>query len=117
VQRCQPGRSREFWHLLKFAPAFLSREPWAFHLTFHVVGRARPAESLARTLTVRPESATLIYVGDSFRVRETLFVPVQEPGTVILIEVETAEPLQLEASLVGDFALEWPAAIDRLRRV
>ena len=38
-----------------------------FHLTFHTGGRALPAESLARTLTVRPESATLIYVGDSFR--------------------------------------------------
>jgi len=83
----------------------------AFHLTFHVGGRALPAESLARTLTVRPESATLIYVGDSFRVKETLFVPVQEPGSVILLEIETAEPLEVEAGFVGDFALEWPAAI------
>ncbi|MGA7927900.1 MAG: hypothetical protein WCA20_18170, partial [Candidatus Sulfotelmatobacter sp.] len=41
----------------------------AFHLTFHVGGRALPAESLARTLTVRPESATLLYAGDSFRVK------------------------------------------------
>ena len=30
---------------------------------------------------------------------------------MILIEVETAEPLEVEASFVGDFALEWPAAI------
>ena len=83
----------------------------AFHLTFHVGGRALPAESLARTLTVRPESATLIYVGDSFRVKETLFVPVREPGAVIVLEVETVDPLEVEAGFVGDFALEWPAAI------
>jgi glycogen debranching enzyme len=83
----------------------------AFHLTFHVGGRALPAESLARTLTVRPESATLIYVGDSFRIKETLFVPVREPGAVIVLEVETADPLEVEAGFVGDFALEWPAAI------
>src|ERR1017187_9220610 len=82
-----------------------------FHLTFHVGGRALPAESLARTLTVRPESATLIYVGDSFRVKETLFVPVREPGAVIVLEVETVDPLEVEAGFVGDFALEWPAAI------
>ncbi len=82
-----------------------------FHLTFHVDGRALPAESLARTLTVRPESATLIYVGDSFRVKETLFVPVQEPGAVILLEIETTNPLEVEAGFTGDFALEWPAAI------
>ena len=83
----------------------------AFHLTFHVGGRALPAESLARTLTVRPESATLIYVGDSFRIKETLFVPVQEPGAVIVLEVETVDPLEVEAGFVNDFALEWPAAI------
>jgi glycogen debranching enzyme len=83
----------------------------AFHLTFHVSGRAVPAESLARTLTVRPESATVVYVGDSFRVRETLFVPVHEPGAVILLDVETEQPMEVEAGFVGDFALEWPAAI------
>jgi glycogen debranching enzyme len=82
-----------------------------FHLTFHVGGRALPAESLARTLTVRPESATLLYAGDSFRVRETLFVPVHESGAVILLDVETSEPLEVEAGFVNDFALEWPAAI------
>jgi glycogen debranching enzyme len=82
-----------------------------FHLTFHVDGRALPAESLARTLTVRPESATLIYVGDSFRVTETLFVPVHEAGAVIKLEVETTQPLEVEAGFVGDFALEWPAAL------
>jgi glycogen debranching enzyme len=82
-----------------------------FHLTFHVDGRVLPAESLARTLTVRPESATLLYVGDSFRIKETLCVPVHEPGAVILLEIETAQPLEVEAGFVGDFALEWPAAI------
>ena len=62
-------------------------------------------------LTVRPESATLLYAGDSFRVSETLFVPVHEPGAVILFEVETEQPLEIEAGFVGDFALEWPAAM------
>jgi len=82
-----------------------------FHLIFHVDGRALPAESLARTLTVRPESATVLYVGDSFRVIETLFVPVHEAGAVIQLEVETAQPMEVEAAFVGDFALEWPAGI------
>ena len=47
-----------------------------FHLTFHVGDRALPAESLSRTLTVHSESASILYAGDSFRVRETLFVPI-----------------------------------------
>ncbi len=82
-----------------------------FHLTFLVGDRALPAESLARTLTVRPESASILYVGDSFRVRETLCVPVNEAGAVILLDVETEQPLEVEAAFTGDFQLEWPAAL------
>ena len=82
-----------------------------FHLTFLVGDRALPAESLARTLTVRPESASILYVGDSFRVRETLCVPVNEAGAIILLEVETEQPLEIEAGFTGDFQLEWPAAL------
>src|ERR1700722_18613400 len=69
-----------------------------FHLIFHVDDRALPAESLARTLTVRPESASILYAGDSFRVRETLCVPVNEAGAVIILDVETEEPLEIEAA-------------------
>ena len=82
-----------------------------FHLTFHVADRALPAESLARTLTVRPESASILYVGDSFRVRETLCVPLKESGAIIQLDVETEQPLEIEAGFIGDFQLEWPAAV------
>jgi len=82
-----------------------------FRLIFHVGDRALPAESLARTLTVRPESASILYAGDSFRVRETLCVPVNEAGAVIVLEIETEQPLEVEAAFTADFQLEWPAAL------
>jgi len=82
-----------------------------FHLTFHFGDRALPAESLARTLTVRPESASIQYASDSFRVRETLSVPVNESGAVILLDVESEEPMEIEAAFTPDFQLEWPAAL------
>jgi glycogen debranching enzyme len=82
-----------------------------FHLIFHVGDRALPAESLARTLTARPESASILYVGDSFRVRETLCVPVNEAGAIIQLEIETEQPLEVEAAFTPDFQLEWPAAL------
>jgi glycogen debranching enzyme len=82
-----------------------------FHLTFLVGDRALPAESLARTLTVRPESASILYAGDSFRVRETLCVPVNEAGAVVLLDIETEQPLEVEVAFTGDFQLEWPAAL------
>jgi glycogen debranching enzyme len=82
-----------------------------FHLIFHAGDRALPAESLARTLTVKPESASILYAGDSFRVRETLCVPMNEMGAVILFEIESEQPLEIEAAFTGDFQLEWPAGL------
>ena len=74
-----------------------------FHLRFQVEGRVIPAESLARTVTTRPDSSTILYTGDTFAVRETLFVPVREQGAIVIIEVETAEPLDVEVSFERDF--------------
>jgi glycogen debranching enzyme len=82
-----------------------------FHLIFHIGDRALPAESLARTLTVRPESASILYAGDNFRVRETLSIPANEAGAVIFLEIETEQPLDVEAVFTPDFTLEWPAAL------
>ncbi len=80
-------------------------------LQFHEGDHVLPAEVLARTITVHPESATIVYSSDTFTVRETFFVPVKEQGAVILLDVETEQPLEIEARFVRDFQLEWPAAI------
>lgn len=82
-----------------------------FRLRFHVDGRTLAAEDLARTLITRPESSTIVYAGDTFSVKETLFVPVKEAGALILLEVETESPLEIEAVFHRDFALEWPAGL------
>src|SRR5712664_2919204 len=82
-----------------------------FHLKFHTEGRVLPAEALARTITVRPESSTIFYAADTFTVRETFFVPVREQGALIILDVETEQPLEIEAAFHRDFQLEWPAAL------
>ena len=82
-----------------------------FQLHFIIGGHVLPAEALARTLIVRPESNTIIYAGDTFSVRETLFVPVHEPAAVVSLEVETTQPLEVEAEFERDFQLEWPGAM------
>jgi glycogen debranching enzyme len=124
LELSRPVRPWEFLPLLGMRAALFGNETgrmeaWVyplkifrdFHLTFHVDGHALPAESLARTLIVHPESATIVYAGDNFSVRETLFVPVREPGAVILFDVETEQPLEIEAVFIDDVQLEWPAAI------
>ncbi len=82
-----------------------------FHLVFHFNGLAIPAENFARTLVVRPESTTIIYGNDSFAVRETLCVPPGERGAFVKLEIDTFEPLEVEARFKKDFQLMWPAAI------
>src|SRR5215813_12059086 len=72
-------------------------------LTILSEGRAIPAESLVRTVIAHPESTTLVYSSDTFLIHETFFAPVDQPGAVIELQVETELPLELEASFIRDF--------------
>jgi glycogen debranching enzyme len=124
LELSRPTRTWEFLPIVGQRAALFGNETgqmeaWVYplkilrnlHLLFHVDGRALPAESLARTLTVRPESCTILYASDTFQVRETLFVPVQAQGAVISFEIETDERLDIEVAFQRDFQLEWPAAL------
>ncbi|HEX3320906.1 MAG TPA: hypothetical protein VHR84_09400 [Terriglobales bacterium] len=124
LELSRPVRSWEFLPIVGqraglFGTESGSFEAWVYpikilrdlRLVFHVEGHDIPAESLARTVIVRPESATIIYASDTYTVRETLFVPVKEQGAVILLDVETETPLDIETRFIGDFALEWPAGL------
>jgi len=68
-----------------------------FHLVFHAENHVLAAKPLARTVIVRPESTTIIYASDTFSVRETLLVPFDKPGALILLDVHTAAPMEVEA--------------------
>jgi glycogen debranching enzyme len=81
------------------------------HLRFHTEGYNVPAEMVARSVSTRPESSTIVYSDASFQVRETLFVPVREPGAIITLEIRTERPLQIEVAFRPDFQLEWPAQL------
>ena len=82
-----------------------------FSLVFHTDGHELPAASLVRAITARPESTSLLYVGDTFRVMETFVAPVHEAGVIMRLDVETESPLEIEAVFRRDFALEWPAGL------
>jgi glycogen debranching enzyme len=82
-----------------------------FALTFRTENREWKAETLVRSVIARPESTTLVYVGDTFRVEERFFVPVEEPGAIVELQVETEKPLEIRVSFQRDFQLEWPAAL------
>jgi glycogen debranching enzyme len=82
-----------------------------FHLVFHAENHVLAAKPLARTVIVQPESTTIIYASDTFSVRETLLVPFDKPGALILLDVHTAAPMEVEARFERDFQMEWPAVL------
>ena len=81
------------------------------HVRFHIDGRVVEGESVARNVITRPESSTIVYSEGAFQVRETLFVPIHEPGASIIFEVHTERPLAIEVGFQAGFELEWPAAM------
>ena len=124
LELSRPVRPWEFLPALGMRAGLLGNEAgrmeaWVYplkicrdlRLKIHVGGRVLAADDLARTLVTRPESSTIVYTGDTFSVRETFFVPVKEPGAVILVDVETETPIEIEAAFHRDFELEWPAAL------
>ncbi len=80
-------------------------------LRFETDGRVIPGESIARRMTSRPGSCSITYTGDDFSVTETLVVPVDEPGALILLDVNAKNPLRINVEFTRDFQLMWPASI------
>jgi glycogen debranching enzyme len=80
-----------------------------FHLRFKTGNQTIDSKAVARSIRVRPESTTITYAWDTFSVQETLFVPVDEPGAVVILETDSSLPIEIEAAFERDFQLEWPA--------
>jgi glycogen debranching enzyme len=82
-------------------------------VTFQIAGREKLVEGreCARAATVTPSSITRHYVADGFAVRETLFVPLDEPALILTYEVESAEPVDINIALRPDMDLMWPAGM------
>ncbi|HEY3836745.1 MAG TPA: hypothetical protein VGL72_09240 [Bryobacteraceae bacterium] len=82
-----------------------------FHISIRVDGQILTGDSLIRSVSVRPQSTTLVYAGDSFSIKETLVVPIDQPAALIRLQIETAEPIETIVSFAPDLQLEWPGAI------
>jgi glycogen debranching enzyme len=68
------------------------------------------ADTLAH-VSSRPEATVFTYSHAAFTVRQTVFVPADEPGVVMLFDVESALPFQLSVSFRPRLRLSWPAGL------
>ena len=84
-----------------------------FELSFRVEGyplEFRGADTLVRT-SVRPEATVFTYSHAAFNVRQVVFAPVDEPGLIMLLDVESALPLTVTVSFRPKLRLAWPAGL------
>jgi hypothetical protein len=121
-----PARPARFMEASGRRAAFLGREDgtfeaWAyplkilhdFHLAFGTAAYAEPipATSLAARVDVRPESSTVRYAHASFTVDATWLVPLDEPGGLVLLDIDTSEPVTIVVRFRIDLKPMWPAAL------
>ena len=82
-------------------------------LTFNLEDYPVPSDGLAimRRIEVRPEATTLVYTHPAFTVRQTILAPIDEPGVVMLLDVDALRPLTVSMSFRPDLGLMWPAGL------
>jgi glycogen debranching enzyme len=67
-------------------------------------------ERLLRRIEYRPDSVVRIYAGSDFIVRETLFVPLDQPGAIITYKVEGRGHVDISLHFIPVLDLMWPAS-------
>ncbi len=84
-----------------------------FKLAFKIEGYPLEfnGQDLLARINVRPEATTFIYSHAAFTVRQTVFAPIDEAGIVILLDVESALPIQIIGTFRPKLALMWPAGL------
>ncbi len=84
-----------------------------FELSFRVPKYTEPiaGHSVVQSVTERPEGVTIDYAYEQFTVREHIFVPLDKPAIVILLEVDAIRPLDIIVRFVPDIHYAWPASL------
>jgi glycogen debranching enzyme len=96
----------ELWvHPLKLAKGF--------RLDFRVADDPVPirGEDVARTVEVRPEATTITYSHATFTVHEHVIAPLDEPGILVLLEVDTWSALEIVVRFEPVLQYAWPGGM------
>ncbi len=85
----------------------------SLRLDFTVEGYSYPlsAADLAEWITVRPECTTITYAHPAFVVKAHLITPIEEPGSLILLDVDSNRKVSITASFLIDLLPMWPGGL------
>jgi glycogen debranching enzyme len=73
--------------------------------------RPIPAKDIVRFIEVTPAATTLTYTYQSFTVKATYVTAIDDPGAVILLDIDSTEPLTIVAGFLPVLQPMWPAGI------
>jgi glycogen debranching enzyme len=62
-------------------------------------------------INVRPEATTFTYSHAAFTVRQIIFAPIDEPGIIMLLDVDSVLPMTITGSFRPKLRLMWPAGL------
>ncbi|MEE8376756.1 MAG: amylo-alpha-1,6-glucosidase [Candidatus Aminicenantaceae bacterium] len=84
-----------------------------FEISFFIGSstRAVKARDIVRYVSVSPEATILTYTYQSFTVKAIYITPLHEPGAIILLKVDTDEPLTIVCGFLPVLQPMWPAGI------
>jgi len=66
---------------------------------------------IAALINARPEATVLTYSHAAFTVRQIIFAPVDEPGIIMLLDVQSVLPMTVTFSFRPRLKLAWPAGL------
>ncbi|MBA2647673.1 MAG: amylo-alpha-1,6-glucosidase [Pyrinomonadaceae bacterium] len=84
-----------------------------FRLSFQLEGYPLEiqAADIAVSINARPEATIFTYTHSAFTARQIIFAPVDEPGIVMLLDVQSVLPLNVTWSFRPRLKLMWPAGL------
>lgn len=126
IQLTGPVRPGEYLGVVGPTAAWLGTETGAAEVWVHPIkvandfrlrfstpqyGTPISGDDVARTVDVRPEVTTITYSHASFQVRQHILVPDGKAGLLILLEVDTPEPMEVVAEFDPILNYMWPGSI------
>jgi glycogen debranching enzyme len=85
----------------------------SFECSFTIEGYPLPfrGPDIAVLISARPEATVLTYSHAAFTVRQIIFAPVDEPGIIMLFDVQSVLPMTVTFSFRPRLKLAWPAGL------
>jgi glycogen debranching enzyme len=84
-----------------------------FSLSFRLQGYPLDihGSDITVAVNVRPEATTFTYSHAAFTVRQTILAPIDEPGIIMLLDIESVLPMTVTGSFRPKLRLMWPAGL------